>query len=98
MDNDSLFAILSDYLSVEGNCAYLHFVDGSEILIYAVPFFHKNYIEIKNKYVVNAKDVNETVCVPYDSIIYVTLSNFENLKIISEQYQNVSDNDRSMFK
>lgn len=87
MDKNSIIIILKECFETEGNCAYLHFVDGSNLLIYHLPIFNNLHMQIQNDYSVWSEKVSEIICIPYTSVIYITLTNSENLRIINEQYK-----------
>ena len=87
MDKNSLIILLKECFETEGNCAYLHFVDGSTLLIYNLPIFNNLHMQVQNEYFVLSEKVSEIVCIPYTSVIYITLTNSENLRIINEQYK-----------
>lgn len=91
MDKRSIQLILKECFEKEGNGAYLHFIDGSQLLIGLYPKFFNLHMQVKNEYDINCERVSEIVCIPYSSIIYITLTNAENLRIIAKQYERVKD-------
>lgn len=92
MDKNSLTIILNECFEKEGNCAYLHFVDGSNLLINVLPTFFNTHFSVVNEYEINANKCREVVCIPYASVIYITLTHADNLKVIYEQYDFVNQN------
>lgn len=86
MDKTSLMVILNECFEKEGNSAYLHFVDGSNLFINSLPSFFESHVRVISKYEINGKIISETVCIPYGVVMYITLTNSDNLKIIREQY------------
>lgn len=94
MDKQSLILILKECFKEEENGAYLHLIDGSTLLINEIPSFNNLHFQVENKYTVNLEDtVEETICIPYSSVNYITLTNSENLRIISKQYEPLRDDD-----
>lgn len=82
MDKNSIMIILKDYLEEDDdNCAILHFNDGSELLIYNVPTFFNLIMSVKVYREFGEDKIEEKIHIPYSSIIYITTSNSNNLKI-----------------
>lgn len=87
MDKNEVVLILKEHLVSPDKGAYLHFIDGSNLLIYSTPRFMNMHMQILIEYDINLKQVREMVCIPYSSIIYITLTNKNNLDIIAKQYE-----------
>lgn len=92
MDKGEVMVILREHLVSSDKGAYLHFIDGSNLLINNMPRFMNMHMQILSEYAINLKQIKEMICVPYSSIIYITLTNSENLKIVAEQYAPINDN------
>ena len=90
MDKNSLILILKEHFQgegSEGNGAYLNFVDGTNLLIAGFPSFFSSHFVVENKYALNGEEICETVCIPYSSVIYLTLVTLDNLKKLYD-YEN----------
>lgn len=86
MDKQTLMVICNECFDVKGNCAYLHFVDGSNLLIKDKPQFFSVHMQVRNTYELNLKEINELICIPYSSVIYVTLTTIENINAVNDYY------------
>lgn len=86
MNKTNIINLLNECFESEGNCCYLHLTDGNELLVMEEPKFFDNVLSANQKSVINSNEVHEVVFVPYTSIIYITLTNEENLKLVAEQY------------
>ena len=86
MDKQEVIITLTEHLVSPDKGAYLHFIDGSNLLINNKPQFMGMHMRILSEYEINLEKVREVICVPYSSVIYITLTNSENLKIIQKQY------------
>ena len=93
MDRQNLILILKEHLEKEGNGVYLHLVDKSELLTNIMPKFFNLHMRVKKQYTIGSDIVTEIVCIPYTSVLYITLTNSENLKIIANQYSRINSND-----
>ena len=93
MDRQNLILIVKEHLEKEGNGVYFHLADKSELLINIMPKFFSLHMRVKKQYAINSDIVTEIVCIPYTSVLYVTLTNSENLKIIANQYSRIRPND-----
>ena len=87
MIKNNLVVLLNECFEKEGNCSYLHLVDGSELLIKELPNFFDAFLRVNQRTVMESEEINEVVCIPYSSVMYITLTNFDNLEIIAKQYQ-----------
>lgn len=93
MDKQNLILIVKEHLEKEGNGVYFHLADKSELLINIMPKFFSLHIKVKKQYTIGSDIVTEIVCIPYTSVLYITLTNSENLKIIANQYSRLKPND-----
>ena len=89
MIKNNLVVLLNECFEKEGNCSYLHLVDGSELLIKELPNFFDAFLRVNQRTVMESEseEINEVVCIPYSSVMYITLTNFDNLEIIAKQYE-----------
>ena len=87
MNKNNLVVLLNECFEKEGNCSYLHLVDGSELLINELPTFFDAFLRVNQKTVMESDEINEVVCIPYGSVMYITLTNVDNLEIIAKQYE-----------
>ena len=78
--------VLNECFDVEGNVAILHFNDGSELMIDNKPHFFNSHMGVDSSYDVYGETVDEQFIIPFSSVLYITLSNVRNLKILSNQY------------
>ena len=83
MDKQNLILLCKEHFSTANNCLYLH-LNGSDVFVGSLPNFYNLHMECKRKYTMGSKVIEEKVCVPYSSVVFVTLTNFENLDIIAE--------------
>ena len=82
MDKQSLILILDECFEEEGNVAILHFNDGSELLINSKPRNFNSHMIVDSSYSVGMETINEQFIIPFISVLYITLSNVENLRIL----------------
>lgn len=90
MDKGTLKILIDEYMSDEGNYVYLHLSDGSELFVNIPPKFFNLHIQVVKQYDIDGETVKEIVCIPYKNVIYVTLTNSNNLEIIAKQYEHNS--------
>ena len=91
MDKQNLIMVLEECFKEEGNCAILHFLDGSQLLIDKKPKHFSSHMSVNVSYDVNTETIIEQFIIPYSSVLYVTLSNVENLRILAKQYEPLKD-------
>lgn len=91
MDKTNLILILKEWFQTDGNYAYLHLNDGSNLLIIEKPQFNNLHLQVQNNYDVNSETVHEVICIPYTIVNYISLTNSDNLRIITEQYDKIGD-------
>lgn len=98
MDRQNLIVIVNEHLEKEGNGVYFHLADKSELLINIMPKYFSLHMRVKKQYSIGSDIVTEIVCIPYTSVLYITLTNSENLKIIANhysknEYRNLNDDE-----
>ena len=82
MDKNSLILILKEHFQGEGSEG-----NGANLLIAGFPSFFSSHFVVENKYALNGEEICETVCIPYSSVIYLTLVTLDNLKKLYD-YEN----------
>ena len=91
MDKNNLSIVLNEHLINEENCAFLHLSNNSELLIFEKPHFFNLMVEVEVKHEYGSDCVIEKCYIPYNSILYVTLTNINNLNIVSNYYQMLNE-------
>lgn len=98
MDRQNLILIVKEHFEKEGSGVYFHLGDKSELLTNTIPKFFNLHMRVKKQYAIGSDIVTEVVCIPYTSVLYITLTNSENLKIIANhysknEYRNLNDDE-----
>ena len=72
----------------EDNCAIIHMNDGSEIIVEKKPSFHSNIMSIilEDENIEKEKIIEECH-IPYENILYIITTNFENIKLRLKNYR-----------
>lgn len=84
MDKNTAIIILKECFDTEGNCAFLHFTDGSDLLIEKPQQYFDTAMSIESEYTYGDKTVKDVCFIPYSSILYIIVSNKENIRIAQE--------------
>lgn len=79
MDRTNVLYSLKNYFK-DGNCVFLHFIDGSELLVDSEPEYDDFVMHIPLKIKCFDDMLNETYCVPYENILYIVKTTKENIK------------------
>ena len=87
MNKTEVITILKDCFKIEGNCVFLHFIDGSELLVQSEPTFFSSNMSVDIEYN-NEKSFVEKCYIPYNSILYITVTTIENVKFMVNKYSN----------
>ena len=95
MDKQVLMLVLNECFNEEGNFANLHFMNGSELIVDNRPEYFSSHMKVNSSYELYGETVNEGFIIPYSSVLYVTLSNVENLRILAKQYEPLRTEDVS---
>ena len=96
MDKKTAILILKECFEVEGNCAFIHFVDGSDILIQNKPNYFGTSMSVESEYKYGEEIVKDVCFIPYSSILYIIVTNIENLRIATEYNANMQIEDVDM--
>lgn len=91
MDKNNLNIVLNEHLMKEENCAFLHLSNNSELLIFEKPHFFNLMMEVEIKHEYGSESIVEKCYIPYSSVVYVTMSNKDNLKIVSDYYRRLNE-------
>lgn len=89
MDKQSLYIVLSDWLSEQGNCVYLHLVDKTDLLITEKPFFNNLTFSVKLTHRFGEDVINETHTIPYSSVTYITQTTIKDVNIVNDYYNKI---------
>lgn len=85
MDKGNLQIVLRESFEKDnGVCVIFHFIDGSELLINQLPFFFNLHMLVDLEYFCDEQKIVESVVIPYSSVLYLSITSNENLKIIND--------------
>ena len=84
MEKRSALLVLKNCFKEEGQIAFVHFIDGSNILINNMPNFLDLIMEVKLEYAYGDDEITDICYVPYSSIMYITVTTTETIKKLSE--------------
>lgn len=88
MDKADVILIIDKCLEKEGSCAIIYLTNGVDFLIDTKPSFYNFIMKFPMKFNYEEHEIVETINVSYSSILYITETSIENLKIISEHFTN----------
>ena len=97
MDKQNLRIVLEECFKEVGNVAIFHFTDGSELMVDKKPNYFNLHMGIEVKYDMDNETIIEHVIVPYSSVLYITISNTNNLKILAKQFESMKDKNDVFF-
>lgn len=97
MDKQNLIIVLEECFNEVGNIAILHFNDGSELMVDSKPKHFSSHMKVEINYDLNGENIFEQFIIPYTSVLYVTISSINNLKILAKQHEPLKENEDVFF-
>lgn len=84
MNKNDVRLALNECFEKDGNCAVLYLLDGTSLIIQQKPAFFNVILRIELNFKHGDEIIKETVILPYSSIMYITITSFENMEKFSE--------------
>ena len=90
MEKTSVISIVEKCFEKEGNCIVFSLIDGSEVLINEKPSYFNLHLSANARNNYNGKTVCEVYNIPFSSILYITETNVRNLRIVQEEFLQIT--------
>lgn len=87
MDKNDVVLTLKQCFKEEGNCAFIHFHEGTSLLISKNPIFANLIMIVDVEYDYGEDEIKETYHIPYSSISYIVTTTISNLNAIFDEQQ-----------